>query len=460
VIGFEPDIDPSTQGALQAVTNGLPTIRGIIGAQTPVNTIWFPDGGSRGCATVETLSSGTKKYLGQGNYLFELNGAGMALVGTGMSLGTGRIIFTTFGNAVLSCNGADGAGIVASTGGTFYAISGSPSAAIIESVGLQVLAFDCREGTDHLPDQWWASALGDYTNWTPNITTQAANGRFLDSPGGVTAAKRISGGIIAYKKRSMYYGQYVGGDVIWQWSQVATNIGCIGVDAVCNAGGAHYFVGADDIYTYDGSSPRSIGMGIKRWFFADADPNHIHRVIAVHDRNDDHVYFWYSSIAQSGTTKDGWFDKAIVYNMLTGKWGIANGLYQDIMTYQQGTDTLSVVGFDATLPAPYSGYVVQNLTGACATASITTWSIGDDDAYSRLQLVRPRFVSDPTTATMTHYHKSGLGEAWQAGLTDTVTDHKCNFSYSDRYHRLKLDVTGDYELTDIIITEQTSNGRR
>lgn len=452
--GFAPDLDPSTPSTLQAVTNGLPTIRGIIGAQSPVDTIWILDGTSRGCATIETLSSGTKKYLGQGNYLFELNSGGIALVGTGMSLGTGRILFTTFGNAVLSCNGADGAGIVASTGGMFTGISGSPSAAIIESVGLQVLAFDCDDGTDHHPDQWWASALGNYTDWTPNITTQAANGRFLDSPGGVTAAKRISGGIIAYKKRAMYYGQYVGGDVIWQWSQVATNVGCIGVDAVCNASGIHYFVGADDIYTFDGSAPRSIGMGIKRWFFADADPDHIHRVIAVHDRNDDHVYFWYSSIYQSGGDHDGWYDKAIVYNMLTGKWGIANGLYQDVMTYQQGTDTLSVVGVSG------SYYRVQDLSGECVSSSVTTWSIGDDDAYSRLQLVRPRFISDPVTAIMTHHHKSGLGEVWQTGLTDTVTDHKCNFSQSDRYHRLTLDMTGDYELADITITESTRNGRR
>lgn len=453
MIGFSPDIDPSTLGALQAVSNGLPTIRGIIGAPSAVDTIWILDGQSRGCATVETLSNGTKKYLGQGNYLFELTGAGLALVGTGLLSGTGRIMFTTFGNAVLSCNGADGAGLVSSTGGMFTGISGSPSAAIIESVGLHVMAFDCADGTDHYPDQWWSSALADYTDWTPNVTTQSANGRFLDSPGGVTAAKRISGGIVAYKKRAMYYGQYVGGDVIWQWTQVATNVGCVGLDAVCNAGGVHYFVGADDIYAYDGSAPRSIGAGIKRWFFADADPDHLHRVIAVHDRNDDHVYFWYSSIAQAGGIRDGWYDKAIVYNMLTGKWGIANGMYQDIMTYQQGTDTLSVVGISG-------GYRVQDLSGVCASASITTWSIGDDDAYSRLQLVRPRFVDDPTTATMTHYHKSGLGEAWQTGSTDTVTDHKCNFATSDRYHRLKLYMTGDFEITDITITETTRNGRR
>ena len=90
MIGFAPDIDQTTPGALRSVTNCLPTINGMAGAPTPVDTIWILDGSSRGCATVETLSSGSKKYLGQGNYLFELTVSGLSLVGTGLLAGTGR----------------------------------------------------------------------------------------------------------------------------------------------------------------------------------------------------------------------------------------------------------------------------------------------------------------------------------------------------------------------------------
>ncbi len=452
--GFAPDLDPTTPGILQSVTNMLPTTRGLIGAQTPVNTIWILDGASRGCATIETLANGTKTYLGQGNFLFELNGAGLNLVGSGYSIGTGRIVFTSFGNAVLSTNGHDGMGIVASTGGSFSAISSAPAASIIESVGLFVLAFNWYDGADHHADGWWSCALGDYTSWTPNITTQAANGRFLDSAGAVTAARRINDGIIAYKQRSMYYGQYVGGDVIWQWSQVATNIGCVGQDAVVNAGGVHYFVGADDLYSYDGSQPRSIGRAIKRWFFADADSDHLHRVIAVHDRNDDHVYFWYSSIAQSGGTYDGWYDTAIVYNMLTGTWGRVTGLYQDIMTHQAGTDTLSIVAADS----PY--YRVKTLSGACGAASMQTFDIGDDDQYSRLSKVRLRFIDNPTSATVTHHHKSSLGGSYTTGTTDTMSDNKVNFGQSARWHKLKIDTVGDFEISGLNISESVQNGNK
>lgn len=452
LLGFAPDLDPTTPGILQSVTNALPTTRGMIGAPTPVNTIWILDGASRGCATIETLSAGAKTYLGQGNYLFELNSSGLALVGTGWSSGTGRIVFTSFGNAVLACNGSDGAAIAASNGGSFFAGvgGGAPAARIIESVGLFVLAFGTKYGSSVSPDGWWACALGDYTSWTPSAATQAANGRLLDSAGEITAARRINDGIIAYKKRSMYYGQYVGGDVIWQWSQVATNVGCVGQDAVVNAGGVHYFVGADDIYMFDGSYPRSIGSNIKRWFFADADPARLKNVIAVHDRNDDHVWFWYSS----KTASSGFFDTAIVYNMLTGAWGRVSQIAQDVMTHQSGTDTLSIVGTSGGY------YRVQSLTGATDTASMQTWAMGDDDQYSRLSKVRLRYLTSPSSATVGHAHKSALGAAWIGGATDVMTDHKANFGQSARWHKLKIDTVGAFEISGLAVTEAVQNGNK
>lgn len=440
----------------------LPTIRGLKGAPTPENTIWFPDGASRGCANVETLTHGVKRYLAEGNYLYELTPSGLDLVGTGLLTGTGRVLFTTFGNAVIACNGSDGAPLIASTGGTFAAIAGAPAANIVEAVGLFVFAFDYDDGADNHIDGWYCSALGDYTDWTPSLSTWCENGRFLDEPTKVSAARRMGDGIIAYKKRAMYFGQFVGsGSVGWQWSKVATNVGCIGKDAVVNAGGVHYFVGADDIWMYDGSQPRSIGGSVRRWFFADADPDHIDRVIAVHDRNDGYIYFWYSSAAQAGGSHDGWYDSAIVYSLNTGLWGRVSGLYQDVWTYQGGTEIVSVIGQDLSLPIPpYSGYVVQDLTGACDTASITTGDYGDDDRYSRLQKVRPRFLASPASATATHYHRNAAGVALTTGSTDTMSDHKFNFGASDRWHRIKIDTVGDFELSQINITESVADGSK
>ncbi|TXI86100.1 MAG: hypothetical protein E6Q36_09825 [Chryseobacterium sp.] len=420
----------------------------MIGAPTPVDTSWTVYAKTYGGAVIDTLTGGERMFLSSGSGVYELMPDGSEVFrGAGQSNElpqyNSREMFTSFGNAVIKANGI---AIMALTTGNFAYLT-APRAKIVESVGLFVLAFNTTEG-----DGWAACALGDYTDWTPSAATQAANGRLLDSAGEITAARRINDGVIAYKKRSMYYGQYVGGDIIWQWSQVTTNVGCVGKDAVVNAGGVHYFVGADDLHMFDGSYPRSIGGNIKRWFFKDADPARLKNVIAVHDRNDDHVWFWYSS----KTAASGFFDTAIVYNMLTGAWGRVSQVCQDVMTYQGGTNALQIINPTG------SGTVhkVQSLTGATGAASMHTFDIGDDDRYSRLSKVRPHYLTSPTSATATHYHKTHAGLAYTTGTTDTMSDHKFNFSQSARWHKLKIDTMGDFEISGLAITESVQNGNK
>ena len=451
--GFAPDLDPTTPGILQSVTNALPTTRGMVGAPTPVDTSWTVYAKTYGGAVIDTLTGGERTFLSSGAEVYELMPNGSAVFrGAGQSSidpqHNSREMFTSFGNAVIKANGI---AIMALTTGNFAYLT-APAAKIVESVGLFVLAFNTRGGGGVTADGWAACALGDYTDWTPSAATQAANGRLLDSAGEITAARRINDGIIAYKKRSMYYGQYVGGDIIWQWSQVTTNVGCVGKDAVVNAGGVHYFVGADDLYMFDGSYPRSIGGNIKRWFFKDADPARIKNVIAVHDRNDDHVWFWYSS----KTAASGFFDTAIVYNMLTGAWGRVSQVCQDVMTYQGGTNALQIINPTGSSTV----HKVQSLTGATGAASMQTFDIGDDDRYSRLSKVRPRYLTSPTSATATHYHKTHAGLAYTTGTTDTMSDHKFNFGQSARWHKLKIDTVGNFEISGLAITESVQNGNK
>jgi hypothetical protein len=472
LLGFAPDLDAATPGAITAATNILPTLRGVVGSPSAVDMGQPPiDYASKGCATVALLDGSTRTFVGGYSYLLELTSEGFVLAGTGFATDVGaRFMFTNFGNAVLASNGVDK--IVQSTGGNFTSITSAPAAKIIESVGLQVLAFDCDDGTDALPDQWWASALGDHTDWTPSITTQSANGRFLDTPGGVTAAKRIGDGIVAYKRKAMYYGQYVGGEVIWAWSQVSTDVGCVGRDAVVNAGGVHVLIGSDDIWMFDGTRPQSIGSSIKRWFFADADAANLYKTQGRFDRQSGNVWFFYPSRRSNGA-----LDSVIVFNLATGQWGRVLQTVTDTMAYvsvgtpynaDTGTfdsdpgmafdspglrgavDQLVIIGTDTKL---------YSMTGICQASSLTAWSMGDDDRYSTLKMVRPRFNREPTTTAVTHSHKSGNGIDWATGRTAALYDHKCDFLSSDRHHKLRLDTTGDFEMTDLTV-EIVPNGRR
>ncbi len=452
LLGFAPDLDPTTAGIIVDCSNALPTVRGMAGSPSPVSMGAGTDYASRGCGTVEMLSGLKRTFFAAYNYVFEYDPAyGFDLIMSGIGGTDDRAMFASFGNVGLMA--IPSAKILQTAdlgyGTTFTQITSAPKARIIETINGFVMAFDCNNGTDHHTDQWWCSALYDHTDWTPSITTQSANGRLLDTSGGITAAKRIGDGIAVYKERAVYYGQYVGGDIIWSWSQVASNAGCVGADAVVNAGGVHVFVGRDDIWMFDGSRPQSIGASIKRWFFADVFESRLPRVKLHYDRRNSHVWVWYTSTAATYPTM---YDKAIIYNLATGQWGKVAHVTDDVLSYIEpdgSNEYLVLVGSNQ----------LRKMTGATATSSMTFWDMGDDDRYTTMRMVRPRFSTAPTSATVTHSHKSGDGIAWTVGNTSTVYDHKADILRSARYHRLQLQTVGDWELTDIK-PEMIANGRR
>ena len=49
------------------------------------------------------------------------------------------------------------------------------------------------------PDSWYCSALYNQADWVPNIATQCATGRLIDTPGPNTACKALGSNIVIYK---------------------------------------------------------------------------------------------------------------------------------------------------------------------------------------------------------------------------------------------------------------------
>lgn len=47
-------------------------------------------------------------------------------------------------------------------------------------------------------------------------------------------------------------GRFTGPAEVWNFTQVDSDVGCVGMEAVCDTGKAHYFIGDDDIYAFDG----------------------------------------------------------------------------------------------------------------------------------------------------------------------------------------------------------------
>jgi hypothetical protein len=465
-LGITPDADISTPSVLSGL-NILPTKRGMKGSPSPVGVgvDALPEP-ALSAATVTLLNGETRTLVGTSVGLYELTATTWDNVGTYTSAGAWS--FTQFGNTTLAANGIDKVQASAGVGGAFANISSSPISSIVEVSGGFALAFH--------EDGWACSALYDHTDWTPNITTQAANGRLLDTSGAITAAKRQSSGVVVYKAKSMYYGQYVGGDVIWSWSTLNSAVGCVGKDAIIDANGVHFFVGEDDIYSYDGSSPRSISGAIREWFFgAELNVNYAYKIQAAYDRINNLVWFWYPSNASS----DGTLNKAIVYNLYTSQWGVVAQSAQAVLNLIDRGVTLDELGkwtFD-TLPAvemssPFwlggnRGTVaivgmdsaLATMTGASSAANLTVGDFGDITQFTTIKRLTPLFSTNPTACEGLHQHKQSLGGELINGATQPWLNEKIDMLFSSRWHRFTLILEGDFEILSLHC-DYTASGAR
>jgi hypothetical protein len=383
----------------------------------------------------------------------------------------GRWRFAQFGNTTYASNKIDD--MQSSASGAFAAVTG-PKASIVEVVAGFVFAADTDDATfGDQSDRWWCSAFNDGSDWVPSTTTQSTTGRLIDTPGAITALRRLGSDVIAYKKKGVWIGRYVGSPTVWEFTQISSEIGAPSQEAVVLVDSVHYFIGDNNIYRFDGSQPVPVADDIKTWFFTDLNSKYKYRVTGSHDRKNNLVYFYYPS---TGST-NGDIDSAIVYNYVSGKWGRANREIEAVVDYLSGSVTYDNFGdyFSTYADIPSIAYdsdfwnegspvasvvdsthTVKTLTGVSSTSSITTGDMGDDYQFSLLQQARVRYAQAPTSATMTNYYRNVEGDDLTTDATTTMTDGRFDVLREARWHRLKFNFTGDVESMAINIAATPS----
>lgn len=468
LVGFAPDIDPMTQGIFVDCESTIPFDGGFKGAPSAVSV-----GASAlpstavGAAILTDLSNAQKLYAGTLTKLYTLTGTSWTDVSRGASYSLGtedRWSFVQYGNTALAATIT--AKIQRSTGAAFSDIASAPQAAILEqSLGF-ALAFntvDATYGTN--PDGWWCSAYLDETDWTPALSTQATRGRLIGGAGPITAAKRFGDDIAVYKGRTMFVARYVGSPVVWDFNQVSNDIGCVGISAVTDTLIGHIFVGQDNVYLYDGTTPRPLDgtQVIRSWLFRDINPTYQYRTALLYDRTSYTVHLYYVSAASSGA-----IDSCVVYHLLRKQWGRANRAIEAVVnyvtpsiTYDVGSslvttyDTGPMIPFDspfwtsgASTPAVFdTSHVLKTISGACTSSSFTTGDVGDEDGYSFCDNLRVRYSLNPTTSAVTGYVKDDEGSLVVTGTSSAVSDGRHNMRQTARFHRFKAEQTGDWSAT-------------
>lgn len=466
IIGFAPDIDKGTPGVLASCVNLIPYLNGMEGGPAPVTPPSVPalESPCRGAVVARMLDDTRRLIAGTSTKLFELvSGAWVdrSRVGGYAAAAGARWSFTQFGNATLASTGYEP--IQRSESGAFADIAGAPKAQILFSVGSFVMALNTDDGVAK-PDGWHCCAVFDDTDWTPSLTTQAASGRLVATPGRLTAGARLGNYAVAFKERSMYLGQYVGPPVVWDWSQVADyGAGCVGKDALCDIGGGLFFVGPDNFWIFDGASPQPLADGVLRqWFAINANAEYLYKTVCTYDRTNSRVWVFYPS---AGSTE---CDAVLVYHVLSKRWGRAEHAIQCALAYISPAatydtwdafgasyDDLPSVGFDSPLFLAginsqaffNTSNQLQTLSGDSVSSGMTTGEVGDDDAVMMLQQIRLRYALAPQSANVQTQHMANSGGDWTMGVTGVMNDGKFDTLKSSRWHRATVSFTGPVRVT-------------
>jgi hypothetical protein len=487
VLGYMPDVDPTTLGALTNCSALVPSTKGMKGAPSAQDvSLVALDAACQGAAVLRKLDDSTRFFAGTGTKLQEASGSAWTdrTRASGGAYGVGsdqRWTFAQFGNVSLAVAKTDI--LQASTTGAFSnAASDAPKASIVETVGQFVFLFDVNDqggifdSTDR-PDGWWCAQISSYTAWAPSIANQSATGRLTSSPGRIVGGRRFGQAIIAYKQRSMYLGQYVEAPEIWQFNQIPGEVGALSHEAIVNVGTPeqprHIFMGFDDFYSFDGSVPVPVGSPLKETVYGELNKEFSFAAKALHDVINSRIYFYYP-VASSVNP-----DKCVVLNYKTMKWGrddrsieavveyISQSLtYDDLGNEFSTYEDLTGISYDSFFwmaGFPIAGvfntsHRIQTLDGQAGTPSLTTGDFGDDMVMGMLSRVKPLFITAPSSATQTNYYRQqSLGDSLTTDQTVSMSNGRFDAMRSARWHRVRHDYVGDMELVGLnVVLEKDS----
>jgi len=473
LLGYLPDEDPTIMGVLTSCMGVIPTIRGMAGAPSNVNTQLATLAATcQGCALIYKNDLTTRFFAGTTTDIFEAGVSTWATVSaTAVSYATaeiGRWRFAQQGNVTLAVNGANTVQF-SSSSGPFSKIGGAPIAAIVETVGAFVFAANTSAGSNIIN---WAG-INSYTSWAASIATQAGNDTLTATQGPITAIKQFGSAIVVYKQNSMFLGINVGPPNIWQINagQIVGSAGAMSQESVVSIGTSenpkHIFMGSNDFYLYDGSRPVPIGAArVKQTVFNAINQARYYACCALHDQINNLVYFFYP-VADSDFP-----DHCVVYNYRSNKWGVNDQQIQIASNFVPGGSiTYTSIGTiystygslpseeyggafltaESAVPAIFNANnVLQSLTGNSGNTSFITGDMGDDVAVTTATRIRPRFITAPTSSTWTPMHRMNTGDPL---VTETAVNLSStgsfDFLYEARWHRGQLSCVGNWEMENL-----------
>lgn len=479
ILAWAPDADPTVPGVLSDIENMVPTRRGYAPEPGFAATVDYALTLAEEPNHAQTIvyKAGTVPFVSSGAKIRAFIGGAWADVSrTATTYATASPytpwVFEAFstptnGRVVLAVQSQNQLQQKTdTTAAVFGNVTAGPRAETMAvQRGFVLLGnYTTTAGTSFV-DGWICSALEDYTNWAPDIATQAAAGRLTATEGQIIRLIAYQDYVVAFKRHSMFRGTYVGAaDNTWSWPVVSRSVGLVSRDAVCEADGVLYWLAFDGFYRWAGGEVQRIQSAPWGWLqdtlagggYLDIYPRCVWDSAL-------RVVRWQFYFPIAGTTDT----LHLTYNPDTDRWGRAMVSGASVM-FQMPPSTVygSPSGVNAYVQSPAAwfiksggSYVLSTRRFPPGTSSFTTGDIGDDDDVVALTRARTRFVSAPDTSSATHYYRMNLGDALTTGETIARNDGKYDITHAARWHRLKFAQTGRYEVTGFRV-EPPKAGKR
>lgn len=437
----------------------------------------------RGIYATKNTDGTVVTFAGDEDELYTLNTTTFALTSTNSGYtmsGDAYWKFVRFGNEVIAC-GSDSDALQGFTIGTdtvFSAISGAPAARELAVVRDFVVTGNVSySSATHRSRVRW-SAINDATSWT--LGADQADFQDIPDAGQITGLVGGEFGVVLME-RAIARMQYVGSPLIFTFEKVETGHGCNYPNSIASLGPTQVFYLADDgFFMFNGQKSIPIGAEkVDRFFFDDLDFSNSDRISCTIDPENQVVMWGYPSVNGTGDP-----DRILVYNYAVQKWSVVDldhELLSSSLTPSFSLEALdnlnsSLDALTTSLDSRfYSGGFFQlsagkdkkihTITGAPLDAVLETTEF--EPANMRQSLVRsvtPYVTTKGAVApTVTSQLASRNRQIDGYTFSDPVAlsaDNTCPIRSGGRYHRVRVNVSGDWRYALGVDFDASGMGRR
>lgn len=200
-------------------------------------------------------------------------------------------------------------------------------AASIRSFGDQLIALNLQEGTSVFPTRVRFSDITTAntvpSSWdAADVTKSAGFNDIVQMKTGLVDGATLGSNFILYSEDQVWMMEFVGGQFIFNFRKLFSDIGMINQNCAVEVEGKHFVFGTDDIYMHDGSTYQSIAdQRVKNFVFKGLNNTKRNRCFVQHNMLLSEVMFCYNSgddyVAYPNSDR---CNRAAVFNYRNSTW--------------------------------------------------------------------------------------------------------------------------------------------